>query len=140
MKTFSSQTTGETLEILHSLNCKSLNSIYLGECALGCPNTQYVGKSKPPAHLRFNTHRSDVTKPKGGAFDHHFALPGHNFNEHARFTLIEQVKNPGNKAENRRLLESREDYWMSRLRTVTPQGMNDRLNSNMSQKIQDICA
>ena len=138
-KTFRSDQTSEELEILHSLNCRSQNIIYLGHCIL-CPRTQYVGKSEPPAHLRINTHRHDVHDPKGGAFDHHFALPGHNFNEHARFTLIEQVKNPGNKAENRRLLESREDYWMSRLRTVTPQGMNDRLNSNTSQKIQDICA
>ena len=138
-KTFRSEQTGEVLDILHNLNCRSQNTIYLGHCLL-CPNTQYVGKSEPPTNLRINTHRHDVHDPKGGAFDHHFALPGHSFNEHARFTLIEQVKNPGTKAENRRLLESREDYWMTRLRTVTPHGMNDRLNSATSQRIQDICA
>ena len=138
-KTFRSEQTGEVLEILHNLNCRSQNTIYLGHCIL-CPRTQYVGKSEPPAHLRINTHRHDVHDPKGGAFDHHFTLPGHDFNEHARFTLIEQVKNPGNKAENRRLLESREDYWMTRLRTIAPQGMNDRLNSATSHRIQDICA
>ena len=140
-KTFTSQTTGETLDILHSLNCKSLNSIYLGECALGCPNTQYVGKSEPPAHLRFNTHRSDVKKPKGGAFDHHFALPGHNFDKHAKFTLIEQVRNHSKnpKMVNRRLLEDREDYWMSRLRTIKPHGLNDSYNNPVRARLHDIC-
>ena len=129
-KTFTSRTTGETLDILHSLNCKSVNSIYLGDCALGCPNTQYIGKSEPPAHLRKNIHRFDVTEPTGGAFDHHFALPGHNFNEHARFTLIEQVRDHRNntKLENRRLLEEREDYWMARLKTIKPHGLNDGFN------------
>lgn len=139
-KTFRSEQTNEVIEILHSLNCYSKNVIYLGHCVLCPKETQYVGKSEPPAHLRINTHRHDVHDPKGGAFDHHFALPGHDFNQHARFTLIEQVKTVRSKAENRKLLESREDYWMSRLQTVAPLGKNDRLNSATSQKIQDICA
>ena len=140
-KTFTSDNTGETLDILHSLNCRSRNVIYLGHCIL-CPRTQYVGKSEPPANLRINTHRHDVKDPSGGAFDHHFALPGHDFNQHARFTLIEQVRNhtTNTKAENRRLLEAREDYWMSRLRTITPLGMNDRLNSTTKQRMLEICA
>ena len=140
-KTFTSRNTGETLNILHSLNCRSLNTIYLGECALGCPNAQYVGKSEPPAHLRINTHRSDVTEPKGGAFDHHFALPGHNFNEHVRFTLIKQVGDHrhNTKLQNRRLLEAREDYWMTRLKTIKPHGFNDGLNNPVSSRIHGIC-
>lgn len=140
-KTFTSETTGETLEILHSLNCRSRNCIYLGFCIL-CRKTQYVGKSEPPANLRFNTHRHDVKDPSGGAFDHHFALPGHDFNKHARFILIEQIRNhAGNsKMENRRLLEAREDYWMSRLQTLKPDGLNDSLNSSTKQRLRDICA
>ena len=140
-KKFRSDATGEELEILHNLNCKSRNVIYLAHCSL-CRNTQYVGKSEPPAHLRFNTHRSDVKDPKGGAFDHHFRLPGHDFNRHARFTLIEQIKNhhQNSQAENRRQLEAREDYWMLRLRTLKPSGMNDSLNSGTRQRLHDICA
>ena len=140
-KTFTSETTGETLEILHSLNCRSRNCIYLGFCIL-CRKTQYVGKSEPPANLRINTHRHDVKDPSGGAFDHHFALPGHDFNKHARFILIEQIRNhAGNtKLENRRLLEAREDYWMSRLQTLKPNGLNDSLNSSTKQRLRDICA
>ena len=139
-KTFTSSSTGETLQILHSLNCKSPNTVYLGDCALGCPNTQYVGKSEPPAHLRFNTHRHDVNSPTGGAFDHHFTLPGHSYNKHARFTLIEQIRDhrKNTKLENRRLLEQREDYWMMRLRTIKPHGLNDSLNNPAKARIHAI--
>ena len=52
-KTFKSEQTGATYEIRHKLNCKSKNIIYLGYC-LKCARHQYVGKSEPPAHLRFN--------------------------------------------------------------------------------------
>ena len=137
-KTFKSDVTGEELEIRHDLNCRSKNTIYLGHCAL-CRGRQYVGKSEPPANLRINTHRRDVHSPTGGAFDKHFLLPGHNFNDHARFTLIEQLKVSKSTQENRRLLEQREDYWMLRLKTLAPYGMNDRLNSTPNQRIQDIC-
>ena len=137
-KTFTSAQTGETLNILHDLNCKSRNSIYLSGCIL-CPERQYVGKSEPPAHLRINGHRSDVHTPKGNAYDHHFRLPGHDFNQHATFTLIEQVKQCKTPEENRRLLEQREDYWMLRLQTLAPRGFNDHLNNTANQRIQEIC-
>ena len=137
-KTFKSDVTGEEFEIRHDLNCRSTNTLYLGHCEL-CPARQYVGKSEPPAHLRINTHRYDVNKPKGGAFDKHFLLPGHSFKDHARFTLIEQLKVNRSTQENRRLLEQREDYWMLRLKTLAPHGLNDRLNNTAHQRIQDIC-
>ena len=137
-KTFRSETTGETLSILHYLNCRSKYCIYLGHCTL-CPKSQYIGKSEPAANLRYNTHRRDVHGPLGGPFDKHFQLPGHQFNEHARFTLIEQI-NPKGKttAEIRQLMEDREDYWMVRLKTLTPHGYNDHLNSPLRQNIHNI--
>ena len=76
----------------------------------------------------------------GCPFDKHFQLPGHDFTLHARFVLIEQVTNKGlTKAETRRLLEDREDYWMTRLKTLHPNGMNDHLNLSLRQKIHAIC-
>ena len=139
-KKFKSDVTGEELEIFHDLNCKSRNCIYLGHCIL-CEKSQYVGKSEPPANLRINTHRRDVHSTTGCSFDKHFALPGHNFNSHARFVLIEQINDKSlSKAEIRRLLEDREDYWMLRLKTIQPDGKNDHLNANLRNKIHDICS
>ena len=138
-KTFTSDQTNEVLDMRHLLNCKSTNCIYLGYC-LKCPKHQYVGKSEPPAHLRFNTHRHDVNSPTGLAFDRHFDQPGHNFDHDARFILIEQVTNRAlSKEETRKLLEQREDFWMQRLQTLTPKGLNDRLNSPAKAKIHAIC-
>ena len=139
-KTFQSHITGEKLDILHNLNCRSRNCIYLAHCSL-CPKSQYVGKCEPPANSRINTHRYDVHGPNGGKFDKHFLSQGHNFNDHARFTLIEQVNAPRgmSKSEIRQLLEGREDYWMSRIKTLQPNGFNDHLNSTLRQTIHEIC-
>ena len=140
-KTFRSQTTKEEFEIRHSLNCRSKNVIYLGFCNK-CPGTQYVGKSEPPVNLRINTHRHDVKSPNGGAFDKHFNQPGHDYNKNARFILIEQIRNQNTmkKMNIRKLLEEREDYWMSKLQTVTPKGLNDHLNSQFNNQIREICS
>ena len=139
-KTFTSDQTKEEFDIRHLLNCRSKNCIYLGYC-LKCPYNQYVGKSEPPANLRFNTHRHDVTSATGLAFDRHFDQPGHNFDHDARFILIEQITNHAlSKADTRKILESREDYWMQKLRTLTPHGLNDRLTSPTKAKIHAICA
>ena len=139
-KKFKSDVTGEELDILHDLNCKSRNCIYLGYCIL-CKKSQYVGKSEPPANLRINTHRHDVTSTTGCPFDKHFALPGHDFNAHARFVLIEQINDKSlSKADTRRLLEDREDYWMLRLKTLQPDGQNDHLNAALRNRIHDICS
>ena len=58
------------------------------------------------------------------------------------FKVIEQIRDhhTNTKAENRRQLEAREDYWMLRLRTLKPSGMNDSLNSGTRQRLHDICA
>ena len=140
-KTFRSQATNETFEIRHHLNCRSRNVIYLGFCNK-CQGTQYVGKSEPPANLRINTHRHDVKSPTGGAFDKHFNEPGHDYNKNARFILIEQIKNykAMKKMEIRKLLEEREDYWMAKLKTIIPKGLNDHLNSQFNNQIRVICS
>ena len=140
-KTFQSDQTGEVFEIRHKLNCRSKNCIYLGFC-LKCSKNQYVGKSEPPANMRFNTHRHDVTSESGLAFDKHFDQKDHDFDHHARFILIEQIKNRNNlsKLENRRILEQREDFWIQKLKTLAPFGLNDRLNSACKARIQAICS
>ena len=139
-KTFQSMKTKEIFNIYHHLNCRSRNVIYLGYCNI-CTNSQYIGKSEPPANLRFNTHRHEVSSPNAGAFDKHFNLPNHSYNKNAKFILIEQVKSPtGSKLSIRKLLEDREDYWMSKLQTITPNGFNDHLNSNVSNQIHSFCS
>ena len=64
-----------------------------------------------------STHRNDVWRTDDPPCDKHFQMPGHNFNVHAKFTIIEEVFNkPLSKLKIRSLLEHREDFWILKLR------------------------
>ena len=61
--------------------------------------------------IKNNTHRNDVWKTDGPLCDKHFQISGHNFNAHAKFTIIEEVyNNLLSKLKIRSLLEHREDF------------------------------
>ena len=62
------------------------------ECTL-C-KIQYVGKAETPFNTILNNHRKDVNgnNPKAIPASIHFKQPGDNFNKHAKFTRIEQIK------------------------------------------------
>ena len=56
-------------------------------------------------------------------------MPGHNFNVHAKFTIIEEVYNkPLSKLKVRSLLEHREDFWILKLQNLSRQGLNISIN------------
>ena len=76
-----------------------------------------------------NTHGSDVWRTDGPLRDKHFQMPGHNFNVHAKFTIIEEVYNKSlSKLKIRSWLEHIEDFWILKLQTFSPQGLNISLN------------
>ena len=56
-------------------------------------------------------------------------MPGDNINAHAKFTIIEEVNNKSlSKLEIHGLLEHRQDFWILKLQTLSPQGLNMSLN------------
>ena len=61
------------------------------ECRICC--IQYIGKSETEFNIRLNSHRKDVNRQNVPQADQYFKLPNHNFNQHARFTLIDQLDN-----------------------------------------------
>ena len=127
---FTNRKTGRKFQIFHNLNCRSSKVIYLIECTL-CGNKPYVGKSETASNLRTNNHRHDAKKPDSIMIDKHFyETPGHDFEKHAKITLIEQLRNAENmtKEEITFNLEKREDFWMIKLNTLQPDGFNIALN------------
>ena len=73
--------------------------------------------------------RNDVWRTDGPPCDKHFQMPDHNFNTHAKFTIIQEVYNKSlSKLKIRSLLEHREDFWILKLQTLSPQGLNISLN------------
>ena len=104
------------------------------ECCL-CEKSQYVGKSECSVNFRIKTHRNDVWRANGPPCDKHFQMPGHNFNTHSisisilKFTIIEEVYNKSlSKLKFCSLLEHREDFWILKLQTLSPQDLNISLN------------
>ena len=91
---------------------------------------QYVGKTETPFHIRLNGHHLDEKNPTEETIpaDKHFTH-GHTFNKEAKFTIIEQIKN-NNKSpkETITIILNRENFWIQRLQTLTPSGLNQELN------------
>ena len=99
------------------------------ECAL-C-KIQYVGKAETAFSIRLNNHRKNVNNPKSIPADLHFRKPGYSFNLHAKSTLIEQLSNI-HKTDKETLkfrLKHLEDFWIQKLETLTPKGLNQELNN-----------
>ena len=117
---FKSNTTGKTYDIYHDTNCNSKYVIYLLEC-MKC-QCQYVGKSETELKFRIANHRSDARKHNCILADKHFQSAGHDFETHAKFTIIEQLMTLKSRAENREQLEKMEDRWMLRLKTLDAKG------------------
>ena len=125
---FKSNQTNRVFKIFHIIDCKSTFLIYLLECNI-C-NIQYVDKSETTFNIRLNNHRKDVKDPNALPADKHFTLPGHDFNKNAKFTLIEKLTNTNKVATEtlRERLKHRENFWIIKLRTLTPNGLNQELN------------
>ena len=124
---FKSNRTKKTYNIFHKVNCKSQWVIYLMECII-C-QIQYVGKSEWPMNIRVNKHRYDANQPDSIDVCQHFQSPGHCFESHAKFTIIEELKQKNRpKHIMRKILEQREDSWVVKLRTLSPDGFNKELN------------
>ena len=98
------------------------------ECAL-C-KVQYAGKAETTFNIRLNNHRKDVNNPNSIPVDLHFRKPGHSFNLHAKFTLIEQLRTIDtiDKDTIKCRSKCREDIWIQKLETLTPKGLNQELN------------
>ena len=62
---------------------------------MGCRicRIQYIGKSKTEFSFRLNNYCKNVNRQNAPQVDQDFKLPNHNFNQHARFILIEQLDN-----------------------------------------------
>ena len=77
-----------------------------------------------------NNHRQDVKDPKAIPVDKHFNQTRHNFNLHAKFTIIEQLEDTEKTSSEilKERLKRGETFWIKKLKTLTPSGLNQDLN------------
>ena len=124
---FTSTTTKKTFTIFHESNCKSSYVVYLLECTR-C-NLQYVGKSEWPFHKRVNQYRHRINSDNTNTLlpiEKHFKS-GHNFDKDGTFTIIEKIEK-FNSPNVSKILQRRENFWILKLCTLQPQGLNTKLN------------
>ena len=94
---------------------------------------QYVGKAETPFNIRLNNHRkvANGNNLKAIPASIHLKQPGHNFKKHAQFTLIEHINNIINTDIDtiKIRLKRKKDFWILKLDTLTPKGLNQELNN-----------
>jgi hypothetical protein len=114
--TFRSHTHSKVYTIKQKLTCESKNLVYLITCSF-C-GLQYVGQTKNSLRVRHTQHKYSILSQKDTPVSHHFNSPNHSL-QHYTILAIEGVK-PGLRSS----LDSREGYWISKLGTLSPQGLN----------------
>ena len=80
-------------------------------------------------NIRIKKHRNDSKSNDSNPICQHFNSTDHNFNKHARFTIIETLNDQSKPLfQLRENLERRENFWINRMKTLNPYGFNQKLN------------
>ena len=101
--------------------------IYLLQCRI-C-QLQYVGKSETPFNICLNNYGKNAKSEASILACKHFNEQNHDFQQHAEFSLIEQIKKQTTTEETRTLLKQRENFWVLKLKTLYPDELNHGLNN-----------
>ena len=115
---FRSQNTEEVFTIRDRVSCESENVIYLLYCQKNCKHSQYVGRTIKTLRSRFYVHRCHINKNTGTHVTRHFNLPNHSLSD-MRCMVVEKVY-----SRDVSTVDKRESFWMQKLRTVYPNGLN----------------
>ena len=122
---FTSSRTQNSFNLRFSTDCTSQNVIYLIECKR-C-KMQYVGQTNQQVSKRMNSHRFDINNYDSQGYASnvasHFNLDSHSITDFS-FLPIDVVSN-----EMTRLCK--ETYWIHKLDTLHPKGMNSKLLYNV---------
>ena len=122
--TLKSNQTNKTFKIYLRVNYKGGFVIYLLECYI-C-NFQYIGKSETPFNIRLHKYRKDVKKSNAIPACKHFNRHDHDFNNHGKIVIIEQLRNirTTSTETSKERLKQRENFWIMKRETLAPLGLN----------------
>ena len=118
---FTSHQTGETFSHRHAFSCTSSNIIYVLWCNK-CQHSQYVGETQNSIKKRFYKHYEDIRGDSGTLVTQHFNQADHGLPD-LKCMVIEQILSPAADVRGRR---RREYFWMTKLRTIYPLGLNSK--------------
>ena len=116
-----SNTTDTAFKLCHSLDCNSINLIYLIQCK-EC-DMQYIGQTRNSLRSRINNHKGDVIHCRNTTIGHHF-----NSNacmlEDLKFIPIYQCPELASKDETTKCRLEIEQYFIDSFKTYQPYGLN----------------
>ena len=79
-------------------------------------NLQYVARKKTPIDSRLNNQKKDVKDLKAILAEKHFHKRGHTLNKHARFTIVDRLRNTNlDKKFLRKRHIQRENFWIQKI-------------------------
>ena len=116
-----STVTNKTYNIPRFLQCTTRNVIYLLTCSV-C-KIQYVGETKNAFRRRFGDHKGYIRRNENQPTALH--INGHSDpNKHYIPKILEVIRKDPNHPNTTALRKKREVFWIYRLRTLLPQGLN----------------
>ena len=119
--TFTSHVTKETFKINHHFNCNSKCLIYLFSCKV-C-GKQYVGSTTDKFRYRWNNYKNCQSKAERGE-DHKQKYLHDNYLSEDHDGLLNNVEISLIDKTYPLDPERREEFWRTKLRTLTPLGLN----------------
>jgi len=127
---FSSTLTRKNYSIVNHnpnpLTCSSENIIYLITCSR-C-SIQYVGETKQKLSKRMNNHRTAIRGRTNTILTEHFREDGGCCISHCIVQPIEKIEDTRTDQDQKKRRLEREAFWIKELETLTPYGLNDRLD------------
>ena len=116
----------EEFVITGRMTCKSKNVIYLIKCerCLEC----YIGETGQPLKRRLQSHISNIRLYKNTPVADHFNQPDHHGHTDLKIMPILQIPDQGSKNQNQIYRRKWESYFIEKLKTMTPDGMNVKVD------------
>ena len=119
---FNSSVTGLSYDLRYDVDCTSRNVIYLITCKNCCK--QYVGQTNQNVSRRMNSHRFDIRNCSINPISHVATHFGSTDND---CTLSDFSFVPIDVVQNNLDRLCKETYWIHKLKTMIPNGLNNKL-------------
>ena len=122
---FICHSTKQTFKSMTSINCQTMNCIYLITCS-SC-GIQYVGQTKNKLLTRFNSHHYDISHNNDTTVARHFnkcpRLHPAKF-EGLNISILSFMRAPPDTKSGQAERDKEEKRWIHRLSSVVPRGLN----------------
>ncbi|OCU00394.1 hypothetical protein XELAEV_18006169mg, partial [Xenopus laevis] len=123
--TVSHPTKGTQIKLSHYTTCDSKYVVYILKCPCGLA---YIGQTIRAVKDRIKEHRGNIRNFKMGtatdtSVSRHFHM-GHNVSQ-LKWMVLEQIKMPSRGGDIKKILAQKEAYWIKKMNTMVPIGMND---------------